>query len=231
MSNGNKEYIQRARALTERLLSCMSKLLFSSIFPSYVAKALLALVIASQLSSCALIKSAPTPETYDISAPRSFAGLRAGTRAQILVKAPTSLKALNSQNIVVKPTSSVITYLKGAQWSDDLPKMVQTKLVEAFENTGRSGAVAKPGDGLVIDYQILTAIRAFEVAVNGSGKTAVIEFSVRLLSDRNGRVLKSKIFRTAVPFSGSDNDDYVAALDRAFDTVATDIVVWVLRRI
>jgi len=59
----------------------------------------------------------------------------------------------------------------------------------------------------------------------------VIEFSVRLLSDRNGRVLKSKIFRSAVPFSGSDNDDYVAALDRAFDTVATDIVVWVLRRI
>ena len=181
------------------------------------------------LSGCSVIK--PAPETYDISAPRNFDGLRAGTRAQILVKAPTSLKALDSQNIVVKPTAAVITYLKGAQWSDDLPKMVQTKLVEAFENTGRSGAVAKPGDGLVIDYQILTAIRAFEVAVSGGGKTAMIELSVRLLSDRSGRVVKSKVFRAAVPFSGGKNDDYVAALDRAFDKVAREIVVWVLRRI
>lgn len=190
-----------------------------------------AMLFAVQMSGCALMKSAPAPETYDISAPRNFAGLRSGTRAQILVKEPTSLKALNSQNIVVKPAASVITYLKGAQWSDALPKMVQIKLVEAFENTGRSGAVAKPGDGLVIDYQILTAIRAFEVAVNGGNKTAVIEFSVRLLRDRNGRVLKSNVFLAKVPFSGGKNDDYVAALDRAFDQVAREIVIWVLRRI
>ena len=190
------------------------------------------LAMAVALSGCALIKPPkPPPETFDISAPREFPKLRAGTRAQILVKAPTTLKALNSQNIVVKPTPSVITYLSGAQWSDDLPVMVQTKLVEAFENTGRAGAVAKPGDGLVIDYQILTAIRAFEVVATGTGKTAVIEFSLKLLSDRSGRVLKSRIFHASVAFSGGKNDDYVGALDRAFDKVARDIVIWVLRRI
>ena len=229
MSNGNKGYALGEGLLIERLRTRVSNW---RKLASLTTRILSAFAIVGLMSSCALIKPAPpTPETYDISAPRSFSGLRSGTRAQILVKAPTSLKALNSQNIVVKPTSSVITYLKGAQWSDDLPKMVQTKLVETFENTGRTGAVAKPGDGLVIDYQILTAIRAFEVAVNGGGKTAVIEFSVRLLSDRNGRVIKSNVFRAAVPFSGSDNDDYVAALDRAFDKVATDIVIWVLTRI
>lgn len=228
MSNDKNGHLQEERSLLERFGGCVYIL---RAFPSSITRLLLVFAIAGLVSSCALIKSAPTPETYDISAPRSFPGLRAGTRAQILVKAPTSLKALNSQNIVVKPASSVITYLKGAQWSDDLPNMVQTKLVETFENTGRSGAVAKPGDGLVIDYQILTAIRAFEVAVNGGRKTAVIEFSVRLLRDRNGRVLKSKVFRATVPFSGGDNDDYVAAFDRAFDTVAREIVVWVLRRI
>ena len=156
MSNGNKGRIQGEGSLIKRFCSCMP---VWRNFSSYAARILSVFAVAGLASSCALIKSAPTPETYDISAPRSFSGLQSGTRAQILVKAPTSLKALNSQNIVVKPTASVITYLKGAQWSDDLPKMVQTKLVETFENTGRSGAVAKPGDGLVIDYQILTAIR------------------------------------------------------------------------
>jgi len=228
MSNGNIGRTLGEGSLIERFCTRISG--WRGI-TSHAARVLSVFAITVLVSSCALIKSAPTPETFDISAPRNFSALRAGTKAQILVKTPTSLKALNSQNIVVKPTSSVITYLKGAQWSDDLPKMVQTKLVETFENTGRSGAVAKPGDGLVIDYQILTAIRAFEVAVNGGSKTAVIEFSVRLLSDRNGRVLKSNVFRATVPFSGSDNDDYIAALDQAFDTVATDIVVWVLRRI
>lgn len=195
-------------------------------------RAVLGLVLAISLSACALITppKAP-PETYDISAPRSFPGLRASTRAQVLIKSPTALKALDSQNIVVKPTPSVITYLGGAQWSDTLPRMLQTKLVETFENTGRAGAVAKPGDGLVIDYQVISAIRAFEVVVNGGSKQAIVELSVKLLNDRSGKVRRSKVFRATSRFSGSKNDDYVDALDRAFDTVASDLVVWVLNRI
>ncbi len=195
-------------------------------------RAVLGFVLAFFLGACALITppKAP-PETYDISAPRDFSNLRSGTRAQVLIKAPTALKALDSQNIVVKPNPAIITYLGGAQWSDTLPKMLQTKLVEAFENSGRAGAVAKPGDGLVIDYQIISAIRAFEVVVNGGSKTAIVELSVKLLNDRSGKVLRSKVFRATTPFSGSKNDHYVAALDRAFDAVAADLVVWVLNRI
>ena len=184
------------------------------------------------LGSCAfLTPPKPPPETYDISAPRKFSGLRARTRAQILVKLPSALKALDSQNIVVKPAPTIITYLGGAQWSDVLPKMVQTKLVEAFENSGRAGAVAKPGEGLVIDYQILSAIRNFEVVTGGGAKTAVIEISVKLLNDRNGKVRRSKIFRASSPFTGSGNDDYVAALDRTFNQISREIVRWVLSRI
>ena len=197
-----------------------------------VAKGAGVLLLAATLGGCALLTppKAP-PETYDISAPRKFPSLRSGTRAQVLIKEPTALKAINSQNIVVKPTPSVITYLGGAQWSDSVPKMVQVKLVETFENTGRAGAVAKPGDGLVIDYQVISAIRAFEVVVSGSTKQAVVDISVKLLNDKNGRVLRSKIFRATMPFSGSSNDDYITALDRAFDDVARDMVSWVFNRI
>jgi cholesterol transport system auxiliary component len=195
-------------------------------------RATLAVALLSWLGACALITppKAP-PETYDISAPRKFANLRSATRAQVLIKAPTALKALDSQNIVIKPSPSIITYLGGAQWSDSLPNMVQTKLVETFENTGRAGAVAKPGDGLVIDFQIISAIRAFEVVVNRGSKQAVVELSVKLLNDRNGHVLRSRIFRATTVFAGSGNDDYVEALDQAFDKVARDLVIWVLRRI
>lgn len=195
-------------------------------------KLLSVIFLATTLSGCALLTPPkPPPETFDLSAPRDFPGLRSGTRAQILIKAPSALKALDSQGIVVKPTAAVITYLAGAQWSDSLPKMLQIKLVETFENTGRAAAMAIPGDGLVIDYQVLTSIRAFEVVVGGGAKYAIVELSVRLLNDRTGKVLRARVFQATTAFAGSGNDDYIAALDATFDKVAREIVVWVLSRV
>ena len=183
------------------------------------------------LSSCALVSAPkPAPDTYDISAPRQFAGLRNRTHAQILVKEPTALKAVDSQQIMLKPSASEIAYLSGAQWSDRAPKLIQAKLVETFENTRRVGAVAKPGDGLVIDYQLVMDVRRFEIASNG-GDRGQFEMSVKLLDDKSGVVLETKIFEASVLATGSSNAAYVAALDRAFDKVARDIVEWVFRRV
>ena len=54
-------------------------------------------------------------------------------------------------------------------WGDKLPRIVQSKLVEAFENSGKLGGVGMPGQGLAIDYQIVTDIRSFEIdASNGN---------------------------------------------------------------
>ena len=120
-----------------------------------VSRVLRALVLgasACALASCALITPKEAPrETFDISAPTSFSGVRGGSRAQILVKSPTALKSLDSDRIVVKPAPTVVTYLAGAQWADTVPRLIQAKLVEAFENSGATRATAKPGDGLVID--------------------------------------------------------------------------------
>jgi len=184
-------------------------------------------VLAFQLSACALIKKQEAPrETYEISAPQSFSGLRASTQAQILVKLPTSLDAINSERIIVRPSTRVITYLEGAQWSDTVPKMVQAKLVEAFENSASTGATAKPGDGLVIDYQLVSDLRRFEV-LNGE---AHIEISVKLLSDKSGKVVETRIFSVSTASGGDTADSYVSAFDRAFNRLSRDIIQWVLSR-
>jgi cholesterol transport system auxiliary component len=190
------------------------------------------------LAACALVTPPkPAPETYDISAPREFPGLKSGTRAQILVKEPTSLKAIDGQQIVLKQTSSVIAYLRGAQWSDSAPKMLQSKLVEAFENTARAAAVAKPGDGLVIDYQLVSHVRRFEIDVEQS--EAVFEIAIKLLNDQTGKVIDTQIFegratlsQVSKASSGSQNNDaYVDALDAAFDEVARAIILWVFAEV
>ena len=154
---------------------------------------------------------------------------RASPRRQILIAEPLALKALDSEQIVIKPTPSSIEYLADSQWSDRLPKIVQAKLVEAFENTNRLGGVGRPGEGLAIDYQIATSIRAFEVRVQG-GRTAIVEISAKVINDRNGTVRDQQVFRSTSPVAGSDNSAYVEALDRAFDNVTADLVRWALQR-
>ncbi|MEP1206451.1 MAG: ABC-type transport auxiliary lipoprotein family protein [Rhizobiaceae bacterium] len=179
------------------------------------------------LSSCALLKSKKAQrETFDISAPTSFSGVRGGSNAQILVKTPTALKSLDSDRIVVKPTDTIVTYLAGAQWADTVPRLIQAKLVEAFENSRATRATAKPGDGLVIDYQLVSDVRRFELADG----VATIELSIKLLSDRTGKVRETRIFTSSAAAASDQPEDVVNAFDSAFDELARDIVAWIVRR-
>ena len=189
-----------------------------------VIKSIGALVLAFGLASCA---SAVPPDTFEIAAPIAAQQAPGRTRSQILIPEPTALMTLNSDNIVVKPTPYSVEYLGNAQWSDKLPRMVQLRLLQAFENTGRIGAVGVPGQGLAIDYQLLLEIRKFEIHADASPK-AVVEISVKALNDRNGSVKRTKVFAAEIPIAGTTNANYVAALNNAYDQVSRQIVAWTL---
>jgi cholesterol transport system auxiliary component len=194
---------------------------------SRLVKTMIALpLLALALSGCS---TAAKNDTYDLSAPVSGSGPSAKGR-QILVQQPTALQALNSEQIVIKVSSSEIQYLAKAQWSDKLPRMVQAKLVEAYENSGKLGGVGVPGQGLAIDYQVVTDIRAFEIRTGG-GSQAVVEISAKILNDRNGSVRAQKVFSQTVPAGGGSNEAFVKALDRAFAGVTSEIVDWTLKSI
>lgn len=135
------------------------------------------------------------------------------------------MKALDGQNIVIKAAPGSIQYLKGAQWADRLPLVIQARLAETFQRSGAFGGVGKPGEGLAIDYQVIVEIRSFQVKVGG-GDEAQVELFVRLLNDRNGEVRASKSFTASSPVSGSGNQAYIGSLDRAFGQAAQEIVRW-----
>jgi cholesterol transport system auxiliary component len=72
---------------------------------------------------------------------------------------------------------------------------------------------------------VIAEIRSFEVRVSG-GERAVVELFVRLLNDRTGEVRAGQSFTASAPVSGTGNQAYVVALDRAFRDAATQIVGW-----
>ncbi|MGB7287758.1 MAG: hypothetical protein WBC71_12570, partial [Salaquimonas sp.] len=50
----------------------------------------LALAVALGLAGCTSLVPSPPSNTYDLSAPQSFAGLRGGSNAQILILEPSA---------------------------------------------------------------------------------------------------------------------------------------------
>src|SRR6218665_3466746 len=117
-------------------------------------------LVAALVSGCG---TKANNDTFDLSVTPSAQGPSAKNR-QILVPEPTALQLLNSEQVVVRVSPSEVQYLSESRWGDRLPALVQSKLVQAFENSRRIGGVGKPGQGLAIDYQIVTDIRAFEIS-------------------------------------------------------------------
>ncbi len=182
---------------------------------------------ALSLPACSTLVGAggPVPDIFDISAPTEFEA-SARTGAQLLVPPPVAIGALATNRIAVRPDPSRIAYYPGGVWSDELPALVQLKLIHAFENSGLAKAVGRPGESLAIDYQVLVDLRAFEIDVVG-GDTAHVALGVKLLDDRTGLVRASRIFVVRLPAPGADTPEgAVAALDAATDRAMSEVVAW-----
>jgi cholesterol transport system auxiliary component len=185
------------------------------------------LLLAAATGGCALLPGGgPAPlDTFELSAPE-VAVSRARSSTQILIAEPAALKSFDGQSIVIESGPGEIQFLKGAQWSDRLPRIVQTRIAEAFQEAHAFKGVGLPGQRLAIDYQVVIEIRTFSVRVNGQ-RSARVELFVKLLNDRNGTVRSSKLFSATAPVSGSGNEAYKRGLDAAFGEAGGDIVEWV----
>ncbi|MGH6922926.1 MAG: ABC-type transport auxiliary lipoprotein family protein [Propylenella sp.] len=185
--------------------------------------ALAAPLIAVALSACTTLLAGAPSNIFDLSAPGDVQAQRGGL--QVLVPEPTTVRALDTDRIAARPSPAEYAYLPGAVWSDRLPRLLQARMVETLQNSGRIRAAAVPGQGLLIDYQLVIDVRAFELREEG----AVADFAVRVMDDRNGRVLRSQVFREVVPVDSTNPGVVVQALDYAMDKTFADIANWALR--
>ena len=194
--------------------------------------AVMAMLMAMLLAGCvSKLVTAPPPNTYDLVGPQSMPTTRAGGGgAQVLVPSPSALQILASQRIVVS-RGSLMAYYPNAQYPDTLPNVLQARIIETFERSKQAHAVGRPGEGLSIDYQLLTDIRSFNVVVGPSGLVAEVEISARILNDRNGRVVDSKVFKATAPVAADTAPEAIAGLNAALDTVLTDLVGWALIKV
>lgn len=172
----------------------------------------------SKIDAIYTLSSAPSP------------AVSGTTQAQILVPEPRALQALASNQIAVKPTPLTLAYYPSVAYEDTAPRVLQRVILDTFQNTGRVAAVGLPGQSLLINYQVVTEIRAFQ-AETFDGDQARIEIAAKLLNDANGRVITDRVFTVAVPLSGDDAEAAAVGLNTAAQALAQDVVDWTLATI
>lgn len=183
-------------------------------------------VIALALTASVLLTACgggSAPTTYDLSAPRDF-GRLGGSRATLVVAEPTTVQALDSDRVIVKDSSGALSFLGGAQWADRVPRLVQVRLIQTFENGSRLGSVARPGDRITPEVQLVTDIRSFNI--DAASGAAVVEITAKLVGDRTGDIRRARLFSARVPAGAVDGAGATQALDQALSQVLIEIVRW-----
>lgn len=204
----------------------MSKLPVTS--PSRLARrGFLLLTAGGAASLLAACVTGRPPVTYDL---MSGVTERTGRnlRRTVLVSEPDAIQTYDTDRIVVREAGGVLSYLPASQWSDRLPSLLQTRIVQAFQDAGVSN-VGRTSDPLNTDLVLASDIRAFEVDMP-SGRQAVVSLSVRLLDDWDRRIVASNSFSATVPMPSADPANAVPALNAALGNVLAQLITWTAAR-
>jgi phospholipid/cholesterol/gamma-HCH transport system substrate-binding protein len=164
------------------------------------------------------------PSVYDLAAPTTFPAFSKTIQAQMVVPDPTATLVFDTQKILIRSASGTYSNLENAQWADNLPKLMQAKIVQSFENAHQLSTVSRPFEQLEAAYRLELGIRNFQISLVPA-PTAVVEFSARLVSAK-GNVADARIFNVSVPAKSIEAPEAVAALNEAFSKAATELVVW-----
>lgn len=179
------------------------------------------LLAAALLGGCA---GGAAPLTFDLAALPAGGRPVASGRA-IVVSEPVGIQPFEADRIIVREGGGSLSFLGGGQWADRLPRLIQTRIIQSLENSGRLRSVSRPGDKVAADYQLISEIRAFDIQT-ATGE-AVVDLSLKLVADGTGRVAAARIFTARVPVASVDAGNGARALDQALVTVLGDIVRWV----
>lgn len=169
------------------------------------------------------------PAVYDLKPATDFPAAEKTLKAQLVVPDPNALILFDSQKILTRSGAGTFGNIANAQWADNLPKLVQARLVQSFENAHQINMVSRPLDTLNPAYRLETTIRSFQIAPEPSPQ-AVIEVTARLVSEK-GDVAAARVFSASAPAKSAEAPDAVAALNDAFKKVAGEMVTWAVNAI
>jgi phospholipid/cholesterol/gamma-HCH transport system substrate-binding protein len=148
---------------------------------------------------------------------------------QLVISEPSVLLSLNTDKILGLTEVNTLSPISGGRWADNLPNLIQGKIVQSFENAGYTDHVLRPADAPDPEYRLVLDIRTFGLSLIGEPE-AQIDFVARILN-RDGAVVTSRQFSATEPSSGKDAPAAASALGTAFERVSNELMQWTVASI
>ena len=193
----------------------------------------LALVVALAAAACqGLIPGASrdAPRLYELTPKSTFDPALPRVRSQLVVEVPDSASGLQTSRIAVKQKPTTLDYYARSEWTDLAPRLVQTKIIESFENSGKIVSVGREGSGLRSDYVLKSELRHFEAQLYESEKPLIrIVVNVKLVRMPAREIVANRSFERTWPVESANIDQLVAGFDEALGAVMKRIVEWTIR--
>jgi phospholipid/cholesterol/gamma-HCH transport system substrate-binding protein len=164
--------------------------------------------------------------TYDLRAPQDLAPAAKTIKGQLAIPEPTAVAMLETQRMLFSPVKDYPDFADFL-WADSIPKLLQARLIDCFENYDIAHAPLRTADVGQTDFQLLIDVRRFRIATD-SAPTADIALSARLL-DKSGKIIASRLFEDSQKLDQIEPAVAVAAFNEAFGRIAKEMIGWTVQ--
>ncbi len=164
--------------------------------------------------------------TYDLRAPQNLGPVGKTFKGQLAIPEPTAVAMLETQRFLFSPAKDYPGFAD-AIWADSIPKLLQARLIESFENYDIAHAPLRVADVGQADFQLLVDVRRFRIATDAE-PVAEVGLSARIV-DKNGKVIASRLFENSQKFDKVEPPAAVAAFNEAFGRIAKEMIAWTVQ--
>jgi cholesterol transport system auxiliary component len=196
-----------------------------------IARFVVCLAAASLVGGCELIKAAEEPvDLYTITPKSTFEPDMPNVYWQLAVEVPNAGANLNTGRIAITNSPTSYDYYSKTAWTDRAPMMVQTRIIDSFENSHKIVAVAREAIGLRANYVLQVDLRNFE-AMYFYGGTPIVHVRVvaKLVRMPDRQIIGVGTFERCVRARADKVRSVVEAFDQALGSVIKRLVGWTLK--
>jgi cholesterol transport system auxiliary component len=147
---------------------------------------------------------------------------------QLVVAEPKAGADLATNRIALTRAANRIEYFAEGVWSDAAPALVQSKLIEAFEDVVPQLAVGRDSAGLKPDFILQSELRDFQASYAGAGGEAVVRITAKLVKMPERRIVSSISAEARRPSSGAGLPGIVQAFESALGDAFSQLIAGVL---
>jgi cholesterol transport system auxiliary component len=182
------------------------------------------------LSACAFPGTGEPSQLYTLTPKSTFEPNLPKVEWQLVIERPVASSGLNSQRIALQRSPVTVDYFARANWTDSAPLLIQTLLIESFENTGKIAAVTRESSQLRADYILQTELREFQAEYDkpNAAPTVRVRLNGKLIRMTDRTIVGSETVERSVQAEKPDMESVVLAFDEALGKVMKRIVEWTL---